>query len=319
MLPRPPAGVVLGGCGVGCRLRREGGAAAGAGRWCWAAVHRTGCTAGCAGQAMVGWWTCWVGWACSVCRAAARSTRPGWAVARGAVPRAPSSGPIRRRRHGSPGWAWHHSHRTLRDVGLPLRDGGLAGGSGGPVRREGRARGGRDAGADLPQPRLQLGVDPVATAGDRPGLCGLRGAGGDGASGADQLGGPGGLVVRVDGRRGIGVPGQAVAPVALPGTGDVRGQDLVRRVADVLAGDDAGVPAVRGGHRHVAEQLVPLGELVAGLALVGADGAGVESADVGQQGGDFAAVHGQPLRSGRLVEGSEQGGGVGLGPGHAAL
>ena len=35
-------------------------------------------------------------------------------------------------------------------------------------------------------------------------------------------------------------------------------------------------------------------ELVAGLALVGADGAGVESADVGQQGGDFAAVHGQP-------------------------
>ncbi|MGC0400330.1 hypothetical protein RKD27_002974 [Streptomyces sp. SAI-126] len=62
----------------------------------------------------------------------------------------------------------------------------------------------------------------------------------------------------------------------------------------MLAGGDSGVPAVRGGHRHVAEQLVPLGELVAGLALVGADGAGVESADVGQQGGGFAAVHGQP-------------------------
>ncbi len=179
-------------------------------------------------------------------------------------------------------------------IGQSLCDSGLTGCAGGSVGREGCSGGGRYAGADLPQPRLQLRVDSVATAGDCSGLRGLGGAGGDGAAGAGQLCGPGGLVVRVDGRRGIGVPRQAVAPVALPGAGHVRGQDLVRRGADVLAGGDADVPAVRGGHRHVAEQLVPLGELVARLALVGADGAGVESADVGQQGCDFAAVHGQP-------------------------
>ena len=90
----------------------------------------------------------------------------------------------------------------------------------------------------------------------------------------------------------VGVPVQAVAPVALPGARDVRGQDLIRREADVLPGGDAGVPAVRRAQGYVAEQFVPLGKLVAGLALVGADSAGVESADVGQQGGDFAAVHG---------------------------
>ncbi|MCZ0990387.1 hypothetical protein O1M54_41130 [Streptomyces diastatochromogenes] len=60
---------------------------------------------------------------------------------------------------------------------------------------------------------------------------------------------------------------------------------------------------MRRGQWYVAEQLVPLGELVAGLALVGADGAGVESADVGQQGGDFAAVHGYsvPVGSSRAA------------------
>ncbi|GAB2804061.1 hypothetical protein GCM10027073_40810 [Streptomyces chlorus] len=40
------------------------------------------------------------------------------------------------------------------------------------------------------------------------------------------------------------------------------------------------------------EQFVPLGDLVTGLARAGADGAGVEAADVGQDGGDFVALQG---------------------------
>ena len=116
---------------------------------------------------------------------------------------------------------------------------------------------------------------------------------------ADQFGPPGGRVVRVGGRSGVGVPVEAVAPVGAPLAGDVHWQDRVRGVEDVSPYRLADVPAVGGGEGHVAEQLVPLGDLVTGLARAGADGAGVEAADVGEDGGDFASVQGwlTPFRS----------------------
>ena len=74
---------------------------------------------------------------------------------------------------------------------------------------------------------------------------------------------------------------------------------------------------VVGGGWHVAQQLVPLGDLVTCLARAGPDRAGVEAADVGEDGGDFTSFHGELLRSSRFVECREQSGGVRLSAGHA--
>ena len=280
--------------GAGCGARVC--AAAGAGRWCGEGGVPDGYTARRAVRPS---------------RAAGPARFPGPAGRRrgrggsgaggaGAVPRAPPSGA------DPPTAAWLADlglaplAPDTEGVGLALRDGSFARRAGGPVRGKGGSGGGRYAGAYLPQPRLQVGIDPAV--GDGPVLRGLSAAGGHGVPSAGQLGGPGSLVVRVDGRCRVRVSDQAVAPVALPRSCDVRRQDLVRRDPDVLPRGGAGVPAVRRGHRYVAEQLVPRGELVAGLALVGADGAGVESADVGEQGGDFAAVHGySPVGSSRAA------------------
>jgi len=47
-----------------------------------------------------------------------------------------------------------------------------------------------------------------------------------------------------------------------------------------------------GGEGHVVKQLVPLGDLVTGFVRASAGGAGIEAADVGQGGGDFASFQG---------------------------
>jgi hypothetical protein len=80
--------------------------------------------------------------------------------------------------------------------------------------------------------------------------------------------------------------------VRAPFAGEVHGEDRVRGVEDVGSYGLADVPAVGGGAGYVVEQLVPLGDLVTGFARAGADGAGVEAAGVGQDGGDFVSFQG---------------------------
>ncbi|MDQ1038579.1 hypothetical protein QFZ75_004995 [Streptomyces sp. V3I8] len=205
--------------------------------------------------------------------------------------------------------------RNAEGIGVSLGDGGFAGGSGRPVPGELGAGGRWDARTEGAQAVFEVGARVAA--GDLP-VGRRRGrAGGDRVPGGEEFCTPGSFVVRAGGRSGVGVPSQAVTAIGPPCADDVHRKDRVRGVEDVGPYRLADVPAVGSGQGYVAEQFVPLGDLVAGLAGGGPDRAGVEAADVGEDGGGFARVQGGLLHSVRFVEGGEQGGHVLLGARHA--
>src|SRR5690606_22535294 len=91
---------------------------------------------------------------------------------------------------------------------------------------------------------------------------------------------------------------QAVGVVGLPRVADVAGLGRVGGGCDVPGGGLGGVPGpfgavgVLGGGGDVGEQGCPLVDALKGGGLVAGGAFGGEAVDVGEQGGDFAAVHG---------------------------